>query len=99
MFDSWKIISGEKKTDCEALPLGVSPSSESSVVTGAVPPSDDDEIKETLEDFAADGVEMGSTLVWDDGEVREWSGLFGDEDLGFPNLWSVNTSCTTWLER
>jgi len=41
----------------------VNPSSESSVVTGAVPASYDDEIEETLEDFAADGVEMGSTLV------------------------------------
>jgi hypothetical protein len=49
----------------------MSPSGELSIVTGAVPPSDDDDIEETLDDFAADEVEMGSTLEQDDGKVRE----------------------------
>jgi hypothetical protein len=58
--------------DCEVLPLGMSPSGESSIViSGAVSPSDDDDIDETLDDFAADGVETGSALERDDGTVGE----------------------------
>ena len=59
-----KIVNGEKKIIYETPPLGASPSEsgESSAVTGTVRVSDDDELEPSLEDFAVDEAEMGSTL-------------------------------------
>ena len=57
-----KRVNGEKRIVCEVPPLGASPFDESSIVTGTVPVSGDDEIEELLEDFAVDEAETGSTL-------------------------------------
>lgn len=75
-----KIVNGEKKIVCETPPSGVSPFDESSVVTGTVPVSGDNKIKESSQDFAVGEAETGST---------------DDEAPGFPSLQSVYKSRTT----
>lgn len=86
-----KNINDDNETDHEAPPSGRTSSSELSIVTGAMHPSDDDE--ESLKDFAVDEMETRSMLERDNDGMGESFWCFSnDEGLGFPNLWNVCTS-------